>query len=217
MGKTKRRCPSKSTPQFFNTIKAIKPFESTSIPVWSCQGRNYSRKQFGEDIAEAIPQDILWSIESHDMSGCQDLANYLMRNVQLVIENKSHWKVPEASLTNKYPYAGGPPLSYNYTKPSPRAVTFYPNVVNDVNCDMTCNNVLCDALDGYGGVQVILNPSKEHYLHHCEYRKTPEGPCPTCFRGDGRTTWLKGLGHKSSKKTKGMKKITKRQNDFCML
>mgnify|MGYP003387588913 CR=1 FL=1 len=217
MGKTKRNHPKNPAPKQFSTIHAIKPFITTCETNW--KGQEITVKDYGKDITPSIPQDILWEINSCYVSGLQSLSNFLACKVNLVVDNQNHWAVPRAAVTDKYNYSGGSPISFNFVKASPRAILFLPLPLMSLRFlsdDKHAVGRLQDALGEYDGVQITMCPPSQHYLFNCEYRKTPEGPCPTCFYNEGRTTWLRGIGRKSSKKTKGMKKISKRNNDFLM-
>ena len=217
MGKTKRNHPCNSAPKLFSTINAIEPFTFITDKNDSTGG-NIRRKECDSvDLSISIPQHILWEISSHKMSAIQELSNFFARKVYLVMEIQNHWALPVSVLTNKYNYSGGPFLSYSYTKAHPKTMVFTPDTESESSsCHGSATEALRDALVPYDGVLLTLYPWSKHYLFQAEYRKTPEGPCLTCFYNEGRTTWIKGIGHKSSKKTKGMKKINKRQNDFLM-
>jgi hypothetical protein len=216
MGKTKRHNPSSTAVKHFITIQEVKPFTVTDGESWN--GRKIKVKELGVDLMQCIPQHIMWDLSNEETLsiGLQALANFFDIKIHEIVEGGIRSSIPKAALTHNFNYSGGAPLSFTHTKAPPKTIVIHPIAEEEKYFHNKGSHKLRTALKAYDGVQITLGPNSNHYMFNCEYRKVPVGPCPTCFYVEGRTTWLKGLGHKSSKKTKGMKKILKRTNDFMM-
>ena len=200
-------------------IISIQTYEKKEEIQYSSFGQQESDKtitikKYINDIREYVPQNIIWEIENSNKIGCQKLANFLKVKVILVIINKSYC-TPIKGTSSNYKEVGGFSGGYvetnSYTKPNATTDVFYPE---ELDGSGGLPNQLCEQLHNCEGVEVSMNPSDDHYLSSCEYRKiTSRSMCKGCFYGHGRTTWLKGTGNKSSGKTKGRSK----ENDLNMI
>jgi len=210
MGNTRRSTPIR-TPRSIVSIKTYKKEQVNRY--WKAEEdtKTLTVKKEISNIREHIPQNIIWNLENDNKIGCQELANFLKVKVILVIVSKSYYNPIKGISTNYISsnsiYGGGYVETDTFTKPNAPIEVFYPDekVVNESEDKLS--DELCNELKKCEGVQVVMNPDNDHYLSNCEYRKvTSRSMCKGCFYPNGRTTWLKGTGNKSSGKTKGKSK-----------
>jgi hypothetical protein len=163
----------------------------------------YSYKEYESDISAFLDTNILWLLENDYYQGCVKLADLFNKQIIVRFYVHSFGKIENGMVQNYSSCAGAVGYS-DYTRGSHTEV-FYPTKnINELFADPS-NDISFLNLDNADGLELLIDPTN-NYLKQCEYNKRPRSPCATCFANDGRTTWLKGSGNKSSQKTKGSKK-----------
>ena len=211
MGKTYRDHPK--TNEQFTPIVQICPYKKKEEILWGVpkiDDKNVSipTKERACNIYDLVPEGILWEIENDNDIGCQKLSNFLNTKIALVVNNQSYYREAKGTSVNYMAsggFSGGHAKVDTYTKPVPQTKIFNPEAPKDETIDKPSEE-LTSLIAECDGIEVTVNPQDSHYLSNCEYRKGHDLACKSCFVNSGRTTWLKGLGNKSSGKTKGRSK-----------
>lgn len=123
--------------------------------------------------------------------------NWELLNDPNIKQIKNHLDITEegenTAFTDKFPDDYGSGMYYEFKK----GKQFI-----SINNEKTHNNV--EINDLYPRIELPF--SKHEYPIDREFHVKYESPCKACFRHGGRIWQLKGLGNKSTKKNKGMRK-----------
>lgn len=184
MGKTYRNYGIAETRKNDDKIIHVKHFTRLILNTTSKSLITY---KYGEDASDLLSTEYFFLTSQNYKEEILKLSNELSKPIMVKFYNNSFTR--NAETNNAYHHSHNP--HYFHYKKAKHVEMFFPNENNKTEPYTE-------------GIKIMLNlPS---YLDTCEYRKTPNVTCMGCFLSTGRTTDLKGYGHKSSMKTKGMYK-----------